>query len=91
VAEERSHEPPEAVAPQADRDEDEQHVPERLVGDRRQSALLVCRLAARSECELHGENSDDPVDHAARDESCPGKPLEAGAVRDPVGAAPGTA
>jgi hypothetical protein len=34
VPEQRVHEPPECVAAQADRDQDQEHLSERLVGDR---------------------------------------------------------
>ena len=66
VADRRAHEPPERVAGQADRHEDQERLAERLLRDRVQRALLVRRLAAVAEGELDGEDADDRVDRPAR-------------------------
>ena len=76
MADRGAHEPPERVAAEADRDEREQDLAERLVRDRLQRPLLVRQLAAVAERELQGENPDDPVDEPAGDEPGPREPLE---------------
>ena len=63
------NEPPERVAAEADREQREQHVAERLLLDRAQRALLVRDLAAVPDREVEREQADDPVDERARDEA----------------------
>ena len=62
VAERGADEPPERVAAEADRDEREEQLAERLMRDRVQRALLVRQLAAVTECDLEREDADDRVD-----------------------------
>src|SRR5581483_5915166 len=73
--------PPEGVAGEADRDQGQEHLPERLPGDLLERALLVRRLSARVERELDRQDADDPVDQPSRDEAGAGEPLEAAAAR----------
>ena len=74
--------PPERIAGQADRDQDEEHLAEGLLRDRFKSPLLVGGPAADAQGKLEGEDADDPVDQAARDEAGAGQPLEAVALCD---------
>ena len=69
VAERRAEQPPEGIAAEPDREGRKQDVPERVLLDRAQRALLVRDLAAVPDDEVECEQPDDPVDHRARDEA----------------------
>ena len=69
VAERGAEEPPERVAAEPDREQREEDVAEGLVLDRAKRALLVRDLAAVPDCQVEGEQADDPVDERARDEA----------------------
>ena len=75
------NEAPDRVPAEADRDEHEQELAERLVGDRVKRALLVGDLAAAADREPEREDADDPVDEPARDEARAGEHLEAASGR----------
>jgi hypothetical protein len=64
---------PERITREADRDENQEHLAERLMSDRLQRSALVGGLAARAERELDCQDSDNAVDHGARDETRPGE------------------
>ena len=87
VPEKRADEPPARIAGEADRDEDQEHLTERLVRDRLERPLLARRLSACADRELEGEDPDDPVDQPAGDEAGPGEQLERIAPRDLLTAA----
>ena len=70
MSERGAEQPPEAVATETDRDEYEQELPERLVRDCLESALLVCDFAAVAEREAEREDADDCVDETSRDKPC---------------------
>src|SRR5581483_3179649 len=84
VPDRRVHEPPERVARETDCDENQQHLPKRLVREGLQGALLVRRLASGTKRELDREDADDSVDQAASDEPRTRQPFEAPALRDLV-------
>jgi hypothetical protein len=63
--------PPEGVAAEADRDEREEKLAERLMRNGVQRTLLVGQLASVTKGELEGENADDRVDDRAGDEPRP--------------------
>src|SRR5207253_5584301 len=52
VPEKRADEPPARIAREADRDEDQEHLAERLVRDRLERPLLARRLSACADREL---------------------------------------
>ena len=74
----RPDEPPERVAAEADRDEGEQNLAERLMRDRMEGALLVRQLAAVAERQLEREHADDPVDQTPGHEAGTREVLERG-------------
>jgi hypothetical protein len=76
VTEQGASEPPKRVTRKPDRYEDQEHLPEGLLGNRLQGAALASCLAARPDCELDGENANHAVDDAARDETRSRKRLE---------------
>jgi len=84
MAEKGVQQAPERVAGKADRDENQQHLPERLVRERLQSATLIRRLSAGTERELDRQDPDDPVDDTSRDEAGSCEHLECGGALDPV-------
>jgi hypothetical protein len=61
--------PPDGVAGEPDGQDDEERLPERLMGDRPHGAGLALRPAAGSDGELEGEDPDDPVDDSTGDEA----------------------
>jgi hypothetical protein len=79
-----AQEPPERVAEEPDRHQDEQDLPAGLLRDLGQRPLLVGRLAAGAERQLEGEDADDRVDRAAGDEARAREPLEPARVRDRI-------
>jgi len=91
VSEQRTREPPERVAPESDRDDGQQHLSERLMGDGLERALLVRGRAAGAESELDREDADDSVDQPASGEARAREPFEAAAVRDLLAAGLGLA
>src|SRR5205085_11032439 len=82
MSEQSVSEPPERKSRQADRDQDQEQLAERLVRDRLQRALLVRRLPAGAEGELDREYADDRVDQAPRNEPRASQPIEPAAPRD---------
>jgi hypothetical protein len=75
---------PKRVASQPDRDENQQNLAEGLVRDRLQRATLVSGSSAGADRELDGQDSDDPVDHAAGSEAGAAEHLESRGVLDLV-------
>src|SRR5436190_4581194 len=84
MAEKRVKQPPERIPGQPDRDENQQHLAERLMSDRLQRTALVRRLSAGTDCEFDRQDPDDPVDDTARDEAGPGKRFERRGTLDAV-------
>ena len=84
VTEQSASESPERITGKTDRHQDQEHLAERLLGDRLQGAALVCRLAAGPDCKLDGQDADHAVDDAARNESRSRERLEALCVFDLV-------
>jgi hypothetical protein len=76
VADRRPRQHPQRVAREADGDEQEQHLAERLLGDRPQGFLLVRGRPAFADRELDREDRDDQVDESAGDEAGPGQVAE---------------
>ena len=64
AVEESLSEPPERVAGEAEREQDQEAAAERLLRDRRQGAVLVWALLAAAERDLDGEDADDGVEDA---------------------------
>ena len=62
MPERSADEPPERIAAEPDRDERQEELAERLMGNRVQRSLLVRQLAAVTERDLEREDPDDPVD-----------------------------
>jgi hypothetical protein len=63
---ERLHHAPERIPDQAERDDAQQDLAERLGKKGRERALCIGRLSALSERSENGEASDDEIDQAAR-------------------------
>ena len=80
VPERGAEEPPDGVAAEADRDDDEQEGAERLVGERPDRALLIGELSLVADGDEEREHADDPVDQSARDEARAREHLEGGGV-----------
>ena len=78
VPDRSADQPPERIAAEGDRDQCQEDLPERLLGDRLERALLVGDLPAVTEGELDGEDADDSVDERPGHEPGPRKPLECG-------------
>ena len=75
-----AEEPPDRVAAEADREDDEQEGAERLVGECPDRALLVGELPLVAHGDEEREHADDPVDQPARDEAGARENLEGGRV-----------
>src|SRR6266496_4397877 len=90
MAERSVEQPPQGIAGQADRHEDQQHLPKGLVRDRLQRPALIGRLATHAKRQLDGQDSDHAVDRAARDEARPHEHLEALALPYPLACCFGT-
>jgi hypothetical protein len=65
VSEQRAEQPPQCVPGETDRNEDQQHLPERLLRDLSERTLLIRALTARAEGDLDREDADDRVDQPA--------------------------
>src|SRR5918994_2016705 len=65
---ERLHEPPGCIRSEAEGEDDQEHLAQRLVGDRRQRTLAARGLAAVAERKLEGEYTDDAVRHTLGNE-----------------------
>ena len=82
MTEQGASEPPKRVTRKTDRHQDQEDLPEGLLGNRLQGAALASRLAAGPDCELDGEDADHAVDDAARNETRSRKRLEPRGVFD---------
>jgi len=84
-----AEQPPEGIAAEPDRDEREEELPERLIRDRVESALLVRDLAPGPERQLERQNPDDRIDDPPRYEARAGKRFERRGAREAFTGAPG--
>ena len=80
MAESRAEEPPDGVAAEADREDDEEEGAERLVGKRSDCTLLIGELTLVADGDEKREHADDPVDQPAGDETRAREHLERGGV-----------
>src|SRR5438093_5636168 len=71
VRDERLDEPPERIRGKAHGQRDEQELPEAVLRERVERSRPARRLAAVAEGELDGEEADDPVGNALRDQPDP--------------------
>src|SRR6185295_14907879 len=69
VAERSSDETPDRIATEARGERGEQHMTERMRGDRAERTLLVRDLPALADHQIEGKDADDPVDERARYEA----------------------
>ncbi len=88
VSQRRAHEPPDRVAGQTDRDQDQEHLAERLPRDRPHRSLLARVRAGHPDREPNCQDADDPVHDAAGREARPCQALEGCAPDDLLPALP---